>query len=59
MDIRIIETVERSGVAIHKVTGTVNFGEIGETEYEIYDGTLTIGGGYVQLDVNVQNPLLL
>lgn len=52
MDLEIIETTERSGTAIHKVTGAVNFGEIGETEYEIYDGTLAVGGGIVQLDIN-------
>lgn len=58
MDLKIIETTERPGAAIHKVTGTVSFGEFGETVYEIYDGTLAIGGSYVQLDVNAQNPLL-
>jgi hypothetical protein len=45
-------------VAIHKVTGTIDFGEVQEIEYEIYDGTLRVGGGYVQLDANAQNPLL-
>ena len=58
MDLEIIETTERSGTAIHKVTEPVNFGEIGETEYEIYDGTLTVGGGIVHLDINAQNPSL-
>ena len=55
MDLKVIETTE-SSVVVHKVTGTIDFGQ--EIEYEIYDGTLTIGGGYLQLDVNVQNPLL-
>ena len=55
MDLKVIETTE-SSVVVHKVTGTIDFGQ--EIEYEIYDGTLTIGGGYLHLDVNVQNPLL-
>jgi len=58
MDMRIIATAERSGVVIHTVTGTIAFGENQEIAYEIYDGTLRIGGVYVQLDVNAQNPLL-
>lgn len=53
MDLEITETTERSGTTIHKVTGPVSFGEI---EYEIYDGTLTVGGGMVHLDINAQNP---
>jgi hypothetical protein len=52
MNLEIIETTERSGTAIHKVTGTVTFGD--ETIYEIYDGTLVAGGGIVMLDINAQ-----
>jgi hypothetical protein len=59
MDLKIIETTERPGAAIHKVTGTVSFGEFGETVYEIYDGTLSTGGSYVQLDVKARNPSLV
>jgi hypothetical protein len=54
MNLELIETTEQPGRATHNVTGTVNFGEFGETEYEIYDGTLTVGGGVVTLDINAQ-----
>lgn len=53
IDLEIFETTERSGTAFHKVRGPVYFGEI---EYDIYDGTLTVGGGIVHLDINAQNP---
>ena len=51
MDLQIIDTTERPGTAIHKVIGPVNFGE---NEYEIYDGSLIVGGGDVTLDINAQ-----
>jgi hypothetical protein len=56
MDLKVIETVERSNMIIHTVTGTVNLGET--LSYDLYNGTIRLGGSYVALDVSAQNPWL-